>query len=392
MEMMHKTARLQGFMKASSSLETNNPLQSRVTLVLTDFEPNINKQGVPSSEKKNIMQSALYMPLKVNFDGEEIYGHTTATPLGPITKVWEDQYNGRDVILGEAVIWNEHYKAVSEHIKKLFDTGIGTSWEIYYADSEVDSSGVEWLHDCVFAGSCIVDTPAYGPERTRILAIAQALQKTEGNETMNKANADMGDMGGDMGGMNTPMDTPMDAPTSTDTPQDAPTELDTLRADISTAMDTLCDIMDVLSELFDDVDDIEVEQNEANITTITSQLSQLVSNISSRVSALQVGYSELKDAEVNRAKASLVAERRNHLANAGVVYTDDKWAERIQIIGTMDDTTFKAYADDMSSVVSKVNKATAEVSNPLIPEPVGNTNAPSILDLASALRNVLKKS
>ena len=182
---MSNVAKLKGYIKTSSELSAaNNPLQSRVTIILTDFEPNLNNQGIPQTEKYNIMQSALNMPLKINFDGEEFYGHSGAIPLGPIVKVWEDEYNGREVIKGEAVIWTEHYKEVADHIKALFDIGVGTSWEIYYANSTVDDNGVEWLNDCVFAGTCVVDTPAYGPERTRILAIAQKLGEVmEDNET-----------------------------------------------------------------------------------------------------------------------------------------------------------------------------------------------------------------
>lgn len=163
--------------RAGQILQANNPLQTRVSLVFTDFEPNVNKQAVPLSEKENIIRSALNMPLKIMFDGEQYHKHAGAIPIGPIVNVYEDDYNGRRVIKGEAVIWDDEYKEISDHLKSLFDKGVSTSWEIYYSESSVDESGVEWLHDCIVANTCIVNTPAYGPERTRILAIAEQIEQ-----------------------------------------------------------------------------------------------------------------------------------------------------------------------------------------------------------------------
>lgn len=163
--------------RAGQILQANNPLQTRVSLVFTDFEPNVNKQAVPLSEKENIIRSALNMPLKIMFDGEQYHKHAGAIPIGPIVNVYEDDYNGRRVIKGEAVIWDDEYKEISDHLKSLFDKGVSTSWEIYYSESSVDESGVEWLHDCIVANTCIVNTPAYGSERTRILAIAEQIEQ-----------------------------------------------------------------------------------------------------------------------------------------------------------------------------------------------------------------------
>jgi len=168
----------QGDPRAGQQLQANNPLQTRVSLIFTDFEPNINKQAIPFSEKENIVRSALNMPLKIMFDGEQYHRHAGAIPIGPIVSVYEDTHEGRTVVKGEAVIWDEEYKEVSDHLKNLFDQGVGTSWEIYYSTSTLDESGVEWLHDCIVASTCIVDTPAYGPERTRILAIAEQIEQS----------------------------------------------------------------------------------------------------------------------------------------------------------------------------------------------------------------------
>ena len=176
---VHK-ALARGYIQSSAAVsESNNPLQTRVGLILTDFEPNINNQAIPLREKANIMRSALNMPLRINFDGEQFHGHSGAIPLGPIVRVYEDTDNGREVVKGEAVIWTEDHSDIATYLKEMFAEGVGTSWEIYHSDSTVDESGVEWLSDCILAGTCIVDTPAYGPNRTRILAIAETIAKKE---------------------------------------------------------------------------------------------------------------------------------------------------------------------------------------------------------------------
>lgn len=184
---VHK-ALARGYIQSSSAVsESNNPLQTRVGLILTDFEPNINNQAIPLREKANIMRSALNMPLRINFDGEQFHGHSGAIPLGPIVRVYEDTDNGREVVKGEAVIWTEDHSDIATYLKEMFAEGVGTSWEIYHSDSTVDESGVEWLSDCILAGTCIVDTPAYGPNRTRILAIAETIAKKEqSNEQINE--------------------------------------------------------------------------------------------------------------------------------------------------------------------------------------------------------------
>lgn len=173
----HSTVRGYIKTKAEDSVIKNNPLQTYVSLILTDFLPNKNRQAIPRSEAENLIRSSVNMPLMINFDGEDYYGHAGAIPIGPITSAYIDTVDGNEVIKAEAIIWADQFPEVSDHLKSLFAQGIGTSWEIYYGDSYKDTAEVEWLQDCIFSNTCVVDTPAYGPERTRVLAIAEHMSK-----------------------------------------------------------------------------------------------------------------------------------------------------------------------------------------------------------------------
>lgn len=165
------TASSRGFIKLAE--ESSHPLMREVELILTDFEPNANKEGIPLSEAENIIRTAKNTPLKIAASETEYGGHTGAIPVGPITEVYMDTYEDRQVIKAKALIWSEEFKDVYSLIKA--EAGereyIGTSWEIYYKSAQVVDD-VSWLQDVTFAGTCIVDTPAYG-NRTKLLKVAE---------------------------------------------------------------------------------------------------------------------------------------------------------------------------------------------------------------------------
>lgn len=153
----HKiTATLQGYIKAVASI---HPLQTELELMITTFTANKNKQGIRKAEAANIVRTALHTPLKINFDGDQVYGHAGAKAVGTITQVEEKV----DRIIGRAIVWNNEFSDVAEYIQSL--GSIGTSWEIYYdPDKTVVEHGIEWLGGCVFAGLCMVENAAYGTE------------------------------------------------------------------------------------------------------------------------------------------------------------------------------------------------------------------------------------
>jgi hypothetical protein len=158
--------------------DVNNPLLRKIELILTDFEPNANNEGIPVEEKDNIIKTALNMPIKIAMSESSYGGHANAVPIGPITRVYEDNHEGRDVIKAEAMIWGDEFSDVYTLLKSVAEEReyIGTSWEVYYSASD-EKEGVNWLRNVTFAGTCIVDTPAYG-NRTKLLKVAEK-QKME---------------------------------------------------------------------------------------------------------------------------------------------------------------------------------------------------------------------
>lgn len=165
-------ASVNGYMRVAE-VTTENPLLKEVELVLTDFEANANKEGIPQKEAANIIRTALHTPIKIAVAGDSYAGHKGAIPIGPIIEVYEDTYNDKPVIKAKAVIWRDEFKEVYSLLKSQAGEReyIGTSWEVYYESADA-VDGVNWLNNVTFAGTCIVDVPAYG-ERTKLLKVAE---------------------------------------------------------------------------------------------------------------------------------------------------------------------------------------------------------------------------
>lgn len=381
------TALIKGYIRAVS--DSNNPTQTRLSLILTDFEPNRNKQAIPRSEAENILLTALNTPLKINFDGTTYSGHKGAFPIGTIANASMSQDNGRDVIAGDAVVWNDMYPDISDHLKKAFASGIGTSWEIYFKDSTTDDDGVDWLQGCVFAGTCVVDVPAYGPNRTRVLAIAETLndRATELLEKNNMANEVIADV--------------VIAPV--ETPATAGDDVSTLREDLQSLMTQLSEMYSGLYTMYDETDVIEAQLTTTDMPSMASQFSKLIASVTKRFDALkekaasaETAIAELttiKDAiaqaELDKAAAEKLETRKSSLAAAGIELTDEK----TEFYTSMSDEIFSQYVTDITAVM---NKAVAEQKTNgvvKIPEPInsGTTGNYTSKELAGYILADLKK-
>lgn len=367
--MAQQVAHMQGFIRAVA--DQTHPLQTKLSLIITDFEPNGNKQGVPPSEAENILRTAIASPLKINFNGYDYAGHKDAVPIGPITSAFAAKDNGRDVIAGEAVIWNDIYEDVADHLKVAFAEGIGTSWEIYFKDSEQDDNGVQWLKGCVFAGTCVVDTPAYGPNRTRVLAIAEKLdERAEIVEKNHMAELEQQTQA---------------ASTTQDTEE--------LRMDISQVLDVLGNMYNGLYTMLDETYDLEAQLTTNDMPSLAEQLGKLVASITKRFDTLkqqattaEQALSEFK-ADIERANAEKAAAekldaRKTALAEVGIELS----AEREKFFVDMADELFTQYVDDLKAV--KGSNAKAEVKKPIIPEPIvsNHTEEVSTKELAAIIR------
>jgi hypothetical protein len=336
--------------------DSKHPLQTRLSLILTDFEPNGNKQGIPKSEAENIIRYAQNQPIKINFDGDGWLGHTGAIPIGPIINAYAGQDKGRDVIFGEAIVWDELYKDVAEQLKAVFQDGIGTSWEIYFESAEKDDNGIEWLKDTVFGAQCIVEVPAYGPNRTRILAIAEKLEQ----DMSGKAQSDV--------------------------------SMDETRNELTAVQDLLFRLWEGVDQLFNRTFEIEAASVEKDIGKIADSFAEKISKIADRLNELSTKTAELESvkAELTTLKEEkdkierdkLVNSRWQRLKDAGLEVAEDK----MSLYTELPEESFTAFVDDISRVSRKPQSSTSE----LIPEPLGKSEVTDV-ELVEALKQELNK-
>lgn len=363
---------MNGFIHAVANQQ--HPFQTKVTLILTDFEPNRNKQGVPRAEAENILRTALYTPIKINYDGESYGGHVGAIPIGPIVAAYAANDNGSDVIAGEAIIWNDIYENIDEHLKQAFAEGVGTSWEIYFENSHKDDNGIQWLEECVFGGTCVVDKPAYGSNRTRFLAIAEQLENKSA-EPNNEVTTDMAD-------------------NKTATADDQTTVND-LRTDMSKVMDILSGLYNSLYEKMDQTYELESQLVTNDMTAMAEQLTKLVAGIDKRFNALtekanasETELTQLKDqiatAEAEAEKQVKKETRSSELAQAGLTIAD----EDLQTYIDMDDKVFELFINGLKAVRVTKAEASDKEDTIIIPNPQNNSanNVPSIKEIAAVLR------
>lgn len=150
-----------------------HPLHKVVEMILTDFEVNANNEAIPQSETENVIRTAKFSPIKIAASKASYGGHDNAIPIGPIIDVYPDTYQDKPVIKAKALIWSDEFSDIYSLLKS--EAGereyIGTSWELYHQGSE-EVDGITWLKNITFAGTCIVNSPAYG-ERTKLLKVAE---------------------------------------------------------------------------------------------------------------------------------------------------------------------------------------------------------------------------
>lgn len=152
-----------------------NPAVSWVKFVLTDDQPNANRQRVSQEEFDNLINTGIFMPLKMA-QGSIKPGHESSEPLGVITHL---KKSGNKII-GLATLWAKERKSDIALLKELSrqKKPIDISWEILYEDSKLSEEfdGVSDLLNTSLKAATIVGNPAY-QGRTQILAMAAAWSK-----------------------------------------------------------------------------------------------------------------------------------------------------------------------------------------------------------------------
>ena len=151
---------------------SQNPYIRWAKFILTDDQPNGNKERVPLSEFDNLLKSGVNMPIKMG-EGLVEEDHSNASPIGVIThlkKVFEDGVNR---IEGLAALWLSERPGDISILKDRLesDKEVNISWEMGASEKILADDGIfNWIGVALKAAT-VVDRPAY-QGRTRIIAMA----------------------------------------------------------------------------------------------------------------------------------------------------------------------------------------------------------------------------
>lgn len=345
-----KSTCFSGTLKAYAS--SQNPLQTIVEFVLTDFKPNKNKQRIPKSESANIVSSALNMPLKIDFDDDTIKGHAFSVPIGTLSEVWAQE----DVIMARSVLWREEFPAIDTYLKKATAEGkmIGTSWEIFYDRSEQQDEITD-LYGCIVQATTIVNNPAYG-DRTKILSIAETLKENymEELETIRVALSNLLSV------------------------------IDTLYAEHykkeleQTAVEDATRALEKLKTLFEETAQ-EREQTRSALDVLQQEKMMLEDKLSLAEHARTALETEKSEASRMQAEQELLEKRFNSLAEIGIVLSEEQRLQRKQRYLALSEESFLEQLDDLRTFSRSVIIET--------PDTLATSLPTSPKELAQAIKN-----
>ncbi|MCJ7720857.1 hypothetical protein MUO98_00405, partial [Candidatus Bathyarchaeota archaeon] len=149
-----------------------SPSVAWAQFILTDDQPNGNRQRVPLVEFDNIIETGLHMPIKMA-EGQVSEGHDDTKPIGTISFLKKELTEAGNRIVALAALWSKERPDDVELLKELMDTedGVNVSWELSFGDVEAGEGGSIDFRDVALNAVTIVARPAY-QGRTRFLALA----------------------------------------------------------------------------------------------------------------------------------------------------------------------------------------------------------------------------
>ena len=156
-----------------STSDFKHPLLRIVKFILTDDKPNINNQGIEYEDFELLKNSAIDMPIKMRFIGDDVLGHKGSVTVGHIRAVSEEvREDGTHQLVAEGVLYADEFPNEIDFLEKSFAEGKapGISWEVNYKDEKKDGI-ISWLKGAITKAATFVKNPAYGP-RTALLALA----------------------------------------------------------------------------------------------------------------------------------------------------------------------------------------------------------------------------
>jgi len=147
---------------------TLNPTLRWLKFILTDDQPNENKQRIPQEEFDNLIKSGINMPIKMAA-GDIADGHDGSFAIGVITHLKQVA----NKIEGLAALWSKERPDDVNLILNEFDSGTPPqiSWEVPFTDEVKDENGISTLKGIILRAATLVRRPAFAG-RTPILAIA----------------------------------------------------------------------------------------------------------------------------------------------------------------------------------------------------------------------------
>lgn len=156
-----------------------NPYFQWAKIIVTDDQPNLNKQRIPSEEFDNIIRTGVFTPIKMTFS-EISKGHKEAfgKVIGTLTQLIKE---GNRVI-GLAALWKKERPEDIGMLKDMYEKGTppNVSWEMAFRNNSVDDDGIESLLDTSLTGLTIVSNPAYAG-RTSFVAMSSVEDQEETN-------------------------------------------------------------------------------------------------------------------------------------------------------------------------------------------------------------------
>lgn len=280
-----------------------------IKFVLTDDQPNVNKQRVPKEEFANLIKTGHLMPIKMALGGIK-ESHADAVPLGVIANLKEDGNR----ILGIGALWNREREQDIETIRNKIKEGKlpQLSWEILFAvSSKDDETGVEELRETSLRATTIVGLPAY-EGRTPVLAFASKTDDELKSYLEDEANIELVER-----------------------------------------------IKKILKEEESSVD--EIEKLKAEIETLKAQLSEkdtAIASLSSEIEPLK----EYKEAQEKlKAEAEKFASIKKTFADAGLEKDEEFFNEKKESLMALDENALNFMVQEL--VAFKEASASANNSN-----------------------------
>lgn len=162
-----------------------NPNIQWAKIIVTDDQPNLNKQRIPLDEFENIIRTGINTPIKMT-DSEISRSHKDAMGkvIGTITQLVQEETR----VVAIAAFWKFERPEDVSMLKKMYLDGNppNVSWEITYRESQVDAENVEELHGVALNGIAIVAKPAYAG-RTPFVAMSSVTEEDENVEELELA-------------------------------------------------------------------------------------------------------------------------------------------------------------------------------------------------------------